>query len=86
MDNRKFLIYSFSPNNFKQGCYMRIIICQTRDYKHDIHGEKLTCMHLSFGKKINKWKIWLAISRQSNCIDHKMACKACLAWESEAPF
>ena len=26
------------------------------------------------------------ISGQSNCIDDKMACKACLAWESEGPF
>ena len=57
-----------------------------RDYKHAIHGEKITCMHLSFGKKLNKWNIWLAISGQSNCIDHKMACKACLAWESEGAF
>ena len=37
-------------------------------------------MHLSFGKKLNKCNIWLVISGQSNCIDHKMAC---LAWESE---
>ena len=52
-------------------------------------GKNITCLHLSFGKKLIKWKIWLAISAisgQSNCIDHKMACKACLAWESEGSF
>ena len=65
---------------------MRIIIWQTRDYKHAIHEEKLICMHLSFGKNLNKCNIWLVISGQSNCIDHKMACKACLAWESQGAF
>ena len=54
-----------------------------KDYKHAIHEEKLICMHLSFGKKLNKCNIWLVISRQSNCIDHRMAC---LAWESEGTF
>ena len=86
MDNRKLLKYSFSPNNFKQGCYMRIIICQTRLQTCYTWEETNMHMHLSFDKKLNKWKIWLAISGQSNCIDHKMACKACLARESEAPF
>ena len=42
--------------------------------------------HLSFGKKLNKWKIWLAVLGQSNCNDHKMACKASLAWELEGSF
>ena len=40
--------------------------------KHAIHGEKLTCMHLRFGMKLSQWNIWLTISGQSNCIDHKI--------------
>ena len=58
----------------------------SRPCKHAIHGEKLTCMHLRFGMKLSQWNMWLAISVQSNCIAHKITCKACLAWESEGPI
>ena len=58
----------------------------SRPCKHAIDGEKLTCMHHRFGMKLNQRNIWLAISGQSNCIDHKITCKACLEWESEGPF
>ena len=47
---------------------------------------KTNMHHLSFGKKLNKWKIWLAVFGQSDCNDHKMACKASLAWELEGSF